>query len=144
MRRAVGIDLGTSNSAVAVIDSDGRPRILTTATGATTLPSVVWFSPVDSKPRARTSNESPPCDVAMAGSAAISVPTLVAAAEAAAAVAEAKFAGIKRPLRVRGRGAAGSLVEISSNPTSHPCGANTVEPKIAPRPCSTNVCRMRS
>ena len=45
MRRAVGIDLGTSNSAVAVIDSDGRPRILTTATGATTLPSVVWFSP---------------------------------------------------------------------------------------------------
>ncbi|HPH66173.1 MAG TPA: Hsp70 family protein [Kofleriaceae bacterium] len=44
MRRAVGIDLGTSNSAVAVIDDDGRPRILTTPEGSTTLPSVVWFS----------------------------------------------------------------------------------------------------
>jgi molecular chaperone DnaK (HSP70) len=27
---AVGIDLGTSNSVVAVIDRDGAPRILTT------------------------------------------------------------------------------------------------------------------
>jgi molecular chaperone DnaK len=42
---AVGIDLGTSNSAVAVIDADGRPRILTTPEGSTTLPSLVWFSP---------------------------------------------------------------------------------------------------
>lgn len=45
MSHAVGIDLGTSNSAVAVIDADGRPRILTTPEGATTLPSLVWFSP---------------------------------------------------------------------------------------------------
>lgn len=45
MSYAVGIDLGTSNSAVAVIDADGRPRILTTPEGATTLPSLVWFSP---------------------------------------------------------------------------------------------------
>jgi molecular chaperone DnaK len=43
--RAVGIDLGTSNSVVAVIDKDGAPRILTTAEGSTTLPSLVWFSP---------------------------------------------------------------------------------------------------
>ncbi|HSK03256.1 MAG TPA: Hsp70 family protein [Kofleriaceae bacterium] len=42
---AVGIDLGTSNSVVAVIDRDGAPRILTTDEGGTTLPSLVWFSP---------------------------------------------------------------------------------------------------
>jgi molecular chaperone DnaK len=42
---AVGIDLGTSNSVVAVIDRDGVPRILTTEEGSTTLPSLVWFSP---------------------------------------------------------------------------------------------------
>lgn len=43
--RAIGIDLGTSNSAVAVIDKDGAPRILTTPDGGTTLPSLVWYSP---------------------------------------------------------------------------------------------------
>jgi molecular chaperone DnaK len=43
--RAVGIDLGTTNSVVAVIDRDGAPRILTTAEGSTTMPSLVWFSP---------------------------------------------------------------------------------------------------
>ncbi len=43
--RAVGIDLGTSNSVIAVIDRDGAPRILTSDEGATTMPSVVWFSP---------------------------------------------------------------------------------------------------
>jgi len=43
--RAVGIDLGTTNSVVAVIDRDGAPRILTTEEGSTTLPSLVWFSP---------------------------------------------------------------------------------------------------
>jgi len=41
----VGIDLGTSNSVVAVIDRDGAPRILTTDEGTTMLPSLVWFSP---------------------------------------------------------------------------------------------------
>ncbi|HTJ47113.1 MAG TPA: Hsp70 family protein [Kofleriaceae bacterium] len=41
--RAVGIDLGTSNSAVAVLDDDGRARILTTEEGSTTLPSIVAF-----------------------------------------------------------------------------------------------------
>lgn len=44
-RRAIGIDLGTSNSVVAVIDADGAPRILTTDEGSTMLPSLVWFSP---------------------------------------------------------------------------------------------------
>src|SRR5262245_30557706 len=43
--RAVGIDLGTSNSVVAVIDTDGAPRILTTREGSTMMPSLVWFSP---------------------------------------------------------------------------------------------------
>jgi molecular chaperone DnaK len=42
---AVGIDLGTTNSVVAVIDRDGGPRILTTEEGSTTMPSLVWFSP---------------------------------------------------------------------------------------------------
>src|SRR5688572_3541609 len=42
--RAIGIDLGTSNSVAAVIDKDGRPRILTTPEGSTMLPSVVWFT----------------------------------------------------------------------------------------------------
>jgi molecular chaperone DnaK len=42
---AVGIDLGTSNSVVAVIDRDGSPRILTTPEGATMMPSLVWVSP---------------------------------------------------------------------------------------------------
>ncbi|MGN6107566.1 MAG: Hsp70 family protein [Kofleriaceae bacterium] len=43
--RAIGIDLGTSNSAVAVIDRDGVPRILTTPEGSTLLPSLVWYAP---------------------------------------------------------------------------------------------------
>lgn len=43
--RAVGIDLGTSNSVVAVIDADGAPRVLTTEEGSTTLPSMVWYAP---------------------------------------------------------------------------------------------------
>ena len=45
MTLAVGIDLGTSNSAVAVIEASGRPRIFTTAEGSTTMPSLVWFAP---------------------------------------------------------------------------------------------------
>ncbi len=45
MSRAVGIDLGTTNSVVAVIDRDGAPRILTTEEGSTTMPSLVWYSP---------------------------------------------------------------------------------------------------
>jgi molecular chaperone DnaK len=43
--KAIGIDLGTTNSVIAVIDRDGSPRILTTDEGSTTMPSLVWFSP---------------------------------------------------------------------------------------------------
>jgi molecular chaperone DnaK len=39
--RSVGIDYGTTNSAIAVLDRDGSPRILTTPEGATTMPSLV-------------------------------------------------------------------------------------------------------
>ena len=42
--RAIGIDLGTSSSVIAVIDADGMPRILTTEEGSTTMPSLVWFA----------------------------------------------------------------------------------------------------
>lgn len=42
---AVGIDFGTSSSVIAAVDRDGAPRILTTETGSTTTPSLVWFSP---------------------------------------------------------------------------------------------------
>ncbi|HEY4177501.1 MAG TPA: Hsp70 family protein [Kofleriaceae bacterium] len=45
MSYAVGIDLGTSNSVMAVLDRDGGARVLTTPDGATTMPSLVWFSP---------------------------------------------------------------------------------------------------
>ncbi len=43
MARAVGIDLGTTNSAVAVLDG-GEPTILANAEGGRTTPSVVAFS----------------------------------------------------------------------------------------------------
>src|SRR5665647_2624850 len=43
MARAVGIDLGTTNSAVAVLEG-GEPTILATAEGGRTAPSVVAFT----------------------------------------------------------------------------------------------------
>jgi molecular chaperone DnaK len=39
-----GIDLGTTNSAIARTDADGRPEVLTGMTGETTVPSVVLFT----------------------------------------------------------------------------------------------------
>jgi len=39
MGRAIGIDLGTTNSCAAIIDG-GKPRIITSPTGATTVPSI--------------------------------------------------------------------------------------------------------
>jgi hypothetical protein len=41
----VGIDLGTSNSAVAVCDPTGQPRVLADSGGAKIHPSVVSFHP---------------------------------------------------------------------------------------------------
>ncbi|MFF3956057.1 molecular chaperone DnaK [Streptomyces sp. NPDC001890] len=43
MTRAVGIDLGTTNSVVAVLEG-GEPTVITNAEGARTTPSVVGFS----------------------------------------------------------------------------------------------------
>src|SRR5262245_34508619 len=43
MARAIGIDLGTTNSCVATIDSNGQPKIISNRQGQGTLPSVVSF-----------------------------------------------------------------------------------------------------
>lgn len=43
MECKVGIDLGTTNSAVAYVDLDGRPEIIANADGENTTPSVVAF-----------------------------------------------------------------------------------------------------
>ncbi|MET8748033.1 Hsp70 family protein, partial [Streptomyces sp. NPDC004728] len=43
MTRAVGIDLGTTNSVVAVLEG-GEPTVITNAEGLRTTPSVVGFS----------------------------------------------------------------------------------------------------
>lgn len=44
---ALGIDFGTSNSAVAAVDSDGRARLLPLEAGATILPTAVFFNAED-------------------------------------------------------------------------------------------------
>ena len=43
MGRIIGIDLGTTNSCVAVLDS-GKPRVLENAEGDRTTPSVVAYT----------------------------------------------------------------------------------------------------
>jgi len=45
MGKAVGIDLGTTYSAVAIVDEYGKPIILKNADGQITTPSVVFFDP---------------------------------------------------------------------------------------------------
>lgn len=47
MGKAVGIDLGTTNSAVAVLRADGKPEILKNAEGNPITPSVVLFQDFD-------------------------------------------------------------------------------------------------
>ena len=42
MGRVIGIDLGTTNSCVALLDS-GRPSVVANAEGARTTPSIVAF-----------------------------------------------------------------------------------------------------
>ena len=44
MPKSVGIDLGTTNSVVAVIDETGEPVVITLAEGSRLCPSVVGFS----------------------------------------------------------------------------------------------------
>ena len=48
MGRVIGIDLGTTNSCVAVIDG-GEPQVVTNAEGARTTPSMVAFTAQDEK-----------------------------------------------------------------------------------------------
>ena len=43
MARAVGIDLGTTNSCIATLEG-GEPTVIVNAEGARTTPSVVAFS----------------------------------------------------------------------------------------------------
>ena len=43
MGRIVGIDLGTTNSVVAVLEA-GRPQVIANAEGSRTTPSVVGYS----------------------------------------------------------------------------------------------------
>src|SRR5687767_11053519 len=43
--RAVGIDLGTTYSAVACVDEYGKPLVLKNSDGQTTTPSVVYIAP---------------------------------------------------------------------------------------------------
>lgn len=45
MGKAVGIDLGTTYTAVAIVDEYGKPMILKNADGQVTTPSVVFFDP---------------------------------------------------------------------------------------------------
>lgn len=45
MSRIIGIDLGTTNSCVSVLDERGQPRVLGTPEGERTVPSVVAWTP---------------------------------------------------------------------------------------------------
>ena len=45
MAKAVGIDLGTTYTAVSIVDDYGKPTILKNADGQVTTPSVVFFDP---------------------------------------------------------------------------------------------------
>ncbi|MQK95288.1 Hsp70 family protein, partial [Escherichia coli] len=44
MPRAVGIDLGTTNSVVAVMEADGSVKVIPNAEGSNLTPSIVAFT----------------------------------------------------------------------------------------------------
>ena len=58
MARAVGIDLGTTNSAIAVLEG-GEPTIIPNAEGGRTTPSVVAFSKSGGHEQGTTAHRSP-------------------------------------------------------------------------------------
>ncbi|MDD4818669.1 MAG: molecular chaperone DnaK, partial [Candidatus Colwellbacteria bacterium] len=49
MSKIIGIDLGTTNSAMAFVGTDGKPEIIESAEGARTTPSVVALSKSDER-----------------------------------------------------------------------------------------------
>ena len=49
MSRAIGIDLGTTYSAVSVLSETGQPQILLNQDGENLTPSVVFFQDFDGK-----------------------------------------------------------------------------------------------
>lgn len=65
MGRTIGIDLGTTNSAMAVVDIDGRPLLIVNAEGGRTTPSVAartaegeWLIGVHARNQAQTNAEN--------------------------------------------------------------------------------------
>lgn len=58
MARSVGIDLGTTNSVVSVLEG-GEPTVITNTEGARTTPSVVAFTKSGKCSSARWPNDRP-------------------------------------------------------------------------------------
>ena len=57
MGKIIGIDLGTTNSCVAVLEGS-EPKVIPNAEGANTTPSIAGFTPTRRKAR-RTGSKTP-------------------------------------------------------------------------------------